>query len=91
LGRPHGPHGHERHFFREGDIWGRTGRKLGMTMARRGHDTCGELHDQGDAKGSVIRGQLRGHNDTPFGRPTPSRPIGRPGVGRLLGIFGVFS
>jgi hypothetical protein len=30
----------------------------------------GEFHDQGDAKWIVIRGQLRGHNDTPFGRPT---------------------
>jgi hypothetical protein len=35
----------------------------------------GKFHDQGDAKWIVIRGQLRGHNDTPFGRPTPSRPI----------------
>jgi hypothetical protein len=39
----------------------------------------GEFHDQGDAKWIVIRGQLRGHNDIPFGRPTP---------GRLIGIFG---
>jgi hypothetical protein len=31
----------------------------------------GEFHDQGDAKWIVIRGRLRGHNDTPFGRPTP--------------------
>jgi hypothetical protein len=41
--------------------------------------TAGEFRDQGDAKWMVIRGQLRGHNDTPFGRPTPGRPIGRPG------------
>jgi hypothetical protein len=27
----------------------------------------GEFHDQGDAKWIVIRGQLRGHNDTPCG------------------------
>jgi len=27
----------------------------------------GKLHDQGDAKWIVIRGQLRGHNDTPYG------------------------
>jgi hypothetical protein len=39
----------------------------------------GEFHDQGDAKWIVIRGQLRGHNDTPFGRPTLSRSISRPG------------
>jgi hypothetical protein len=49
----------------------------------------GEFHDQGDAKWIVIRGKLRGHNDTPFGQPTPSRPIGRPGVGRPSGVFGV--
>ena len=51
----------------------------------------GEFHDQGDAKWIVIRGPLRGHNDTPFGRPTPGRPIGRPGVGHPQGVFGVFS
>jgi hypothetical protein len=28
-----------------------------------------KFHDQGDAGRIVIRGQLRGHNDTPFGRP----------------------
>jgi hypothetical protein len=33
----------------------------------------GEIHDQGDAKWIVIRGQLRGHNDTPCRRPTPGR------------------
>ena len=52
---------------------------------------CGEFHDQGDAKWIVIRGPLRGHKDTPFGRPTPGRPIDRPGVGRPQGIFGGFS
>jgi hypothetical protein len=51
----------------------------------------GEFHDQEDAKWIVIGGQLRGHNDTPFGRPTPGRPIGRPEVGHPLGVFGVFS
>jgi hypothetical protein len=30
----------------------------------------GEFHDQGHAKWIVIRMQLRGHNDTPLGRPT---------------------
>jgi hypothetical protein len=34
---------------------------------------------------------LRGHNDTPFGRPTPGHPIGRPGVSHPSGVFGVFS
>jgi hypothetical protein len=31
---------------------------------------------------------LWGHNDTPFGRPTPSRPIGHPWVGHPQGVFG---
>jgi hypothetical protein len=31
------------------------------------------------------------HNDTRFGRLTPSWPAGRPGVGFPQGIFGVFS
>jgi hypothetical protein len=30
----------------------------------------GEFHDQEDAKWIVIRGQLRVHNDTPFGLAT---------------------
>ena len=34
------------------------------------------VYDQADAEG--IKRQLRGHNDTPCGRPTPGRPIGRP-------------
>jgi hypothetical protein len=51
----------------------------------------GKFHDQGDAEWIVIRGQLRGPNNTPFGQPTPGRPIGCPGVGRSLGVFGGFS
>jgi hypothetical protein len=51
----------------------------------------GEFQDQGDAKWIVIRGQLRGHNNTTFERPTPDQPIGRPGVGRPSGVFGGFS
>jgi hypothetical protein len=39
----------------------------------------------------VIRGQLRGHDDTPFGRPTPGRRISRRRVGRPQGVFGVFN
>jgi hypothetical protein len=42
----------------------------------------GELHDQGDAKWIVIRRQLRGLNDTPYGQPEPGRPIDRPVSGR---------
>ena len=43
----------------------------------------GGYHDEADAEWIVIRRPLRGHNDTPFGRLTPGRPIGRPGVGVL--------
>jgi hypothetical protein len=41
----------------------------------------GELHDQEDAKWIVIRGQLRGHNDTLFRRPSLGRLVDRPGPG----------
>jgi hypothetical protein len=51
----------------------------------------GKFHDQGDAKWIAIRGQLRGHNDMPFGQPAPGRPIGPPGVGHPSGVFGVFN
>jgi hypothetical protein len=47
----------------------------------------GDFQDQADAEWIVIRTQLRGHNNTPFGRPTPGRPIGSPGVGRPSGPF----
>jgi hypothetical protein len=40
----------------------------------------GEFHGQGDAKWLVIKGQLRGHNDMPLGRPTQ----GWPSQGRIL-------
>jgi hypothetical protein len=64
-----------------------------MGIGRKARDShrLGEVHDQGDAKWIVIRGQLRGPNDTPFGRPTPSQPIGRPLVGRPQGVIGVSS
>jgi hypothetical protein len=51
----------------------------------------GGFHGQGEAEWIVIRGQLRGRNDTPCGRPTPGRPIGRPGVGRPQGVFDILS
>jgi hypothetical protein len=47
----------------------------------------GKFYDQADAKQIAIRGQLRGHNNTPFGRPTPGRPIGPQGVGHSQGTF----
>jgi hypothetical protein len=37
------------------------------------------------------RGLLWGYDDTPFRHPIPGRPIGRPGIGHLRGIIGVFS
>jgi hypothetical protein len=47
----------------------------------------GEFCDQGEAKWIVIRGQLWGLNDTPFGRPTPRPacrlPGGWPPSGRI--------
>jgi hypothetical protein len=46
-----------------------------------------EFHDQGDGKKIIIRGQLWGHNDTPFA-PSGSQS---PGVGRPQGLFGDFS
>jgi hypothetical protein len=52
--------------------------------------TEGGSHDQADAEWIVIRTQLRGHNHTLFGRPAPGRPSGRPGSGRLTGIFCMF-
>jgi hypothetical protein len=48
--------------------------------------SIGESHDQADAEGIVIRTQLRGHNNMPFGRPAPGRPSGRPS-----GVFCMFS
>jgi hypothetical protein len=48
----------------------------------------GNFHDQGEAKRIVVRGQLKGHNDTLFRWPTPGRPIGRPGVGFPQDVFG---
>jgi hypothetical protein len=65
--------------------------RLGLgTLSERdgpdvGVDAESEFRDQGDAKWIVIRGQLRGHNVTPFGWPTPGRPISHP-----RGVFGVF-
>jgi hypothetical protein len=40
----------------------------------------GKFHDQGDARWIVIRGQVRGHNDTPVGRKTPA------GLSAALGL-----
>jgi hypothetical protein len=48
----------------------------------------GKFQDQGDTKWIVIMGHLKGHNDTPFGRPKPGRPFGRPVVGCSQGVFG---
>jgi hypothetical protein len=50
----------------------------------------GGSDDQADAEWIVVRRPLWGHNDTPFGRPTPGRPVGRPGAGRPSGEFCMF-
>jgi hypothetical protein len=44
----------------------------------------GGSHDQADAEWIVIRTHLWGHNDTPFGRPAPGQPSGRPGSCRRI-------
>jgi hypothetical protein len=50
---------------------------------RRSYESC-----YCEAKWIVFRGQLiRGHNDTPFGRPTPGRPIICPRVSCPQGVF----
>jgi hypothetical protein len=51
----------------------------------------GECHGQADAEWIVIKRPLWGRNDTPFGRTTPGRPVGRPGAGHPKGVFGVLS
>jgi hypothetical protein len=63
-----------------------------MTFPQNLNLKVGKFLDQGDAtKWIAIRRQLRGHNDTPFGRPTPGRPIGWPVDGRPRGVFGGLS
>ena len=51
----------------------------------------GKFHDQAYTKWIVIRGQLWGHNDTPFGWPTPGGRNSCSVVGRPLGVFGGLS
>jgi hypothetical protein len=48
----------------------------------------GKFRDQGDAKCIVTRRLLWGHNDTPCGRSASGQPIGCPGAGHALGLFG---
>jgi hypothetical protein len=64
-----------------------------MLHAHHSHHSVihGKFRDQGDAKWIVIRGQLRGHNDASFMRPTPGRLIGHPGVGYPQGVINSFS
>jgi hypothetical protein len=85
-----------------GDVgkWGKRGAWLSQTKRKAKSTTCrgeemetltiGEFHDQGDAKWIVLRRSLWGHNDPPFGRPKPGRPIGRPGVGHPYLVFWCF-
>jgi hypothetical protein len=61
----------------------RTRRTEGSLLARsltQPDLTGGEFHVQADADWIVIRVPLRGHDDTPCGRPTPGQdwpPLGR--------------
>jgi hypothetical protein len=50
----------------------------------------GGSHDQTDAEWIVIKTQLRGHNNTPFGQQAPGQPSSRPGSGRSSGVFCMF-
>jgi hypothetical protein len=59
-----------------------AGRSYELAPPRSARPEAGECHDEADAGWIVIRRLLRGHNDTPFGRPSPDRPIGHPGVSR---------
>jgi hypothetical protein len=56
---------------------------------RRGVVGGEESEGGGKEWGWVIRLPLWGHNDMPFGLPTPDWPIGHPGAGRPKGVFGV--
>jgi hypothetical protein len=61
------------------------GHKNWDVFARTEEYDGGEFHDQADAKWIVIRGQLRGHNDMPFGQPTPGAAYRPPGGWTPLG------
>jgi hypothetical protein len=56
-----------------------------MTASISVNFTIGGSHDQADAEWIVIRTQLWGHNDTPFGRPAARQPSGQPPVGPPAG------
>jgi hypothetical protein len=63
-------------------------KKVGSSIRRM----ASRMVIKADAGWMVIRGgALWGLNDTPCGRPTPGRPIGRPRVGLPQVVFGVFS
>jgi hypothetical protein len=65
---------------------------MGMVLTRlaligRGSKLFEWVHSMiRDAEWRVIKMQLRGHNDTRFGRPTPGRHIGRPGLRGLAAL-----
>jgi hypothetical protein len=61
--------------------------EAGLNGLRR--KDLGGRRDKADAEWIVIRRPVSGHNNSPFGRPTPGRLIGRPGVGHPQGVFGV--
>jgi hypothetical protein len=76
-------------FIRSTVASGNVSRISGSTLGPS--QVAGGCHDEADAKWIIIRGPSMGHSNTPFGRPTPGRHIGRPGVGNLQDVFGVFS
>jgi hypothetical protein len=61
-------------------IWPKT--KATNSASASASSTKGGFN-QAHAKWIVFRGLLRGHNDTPCGWPTLSRPVSYPEVGHL--------
>jgi hypothetical protein len=51
----------------------------------------GGSHDQADAEWIVIWTQLRGHNDTHFGWPSPVGPLAARGLAALQATFVCFN
>jgi hypothetical protein len=50
----------------DADVEAASGSASGITNTDSDSDS-GKFHDQGDAKWIKIRGQLKGHNETPCG------------------------
>jgi hypothetical protein len=61
---------------------------LGLNLTTKVH--AGSCLNQAATEWIVIRGPLKGHNNTRFGKPIPGRPTGRLGVGHPEGVLGFF-